>query len=211
MPKDTFLNLPEEKRERIENAAIKEFSEYSFDASSINRIVENSEISKGSFYQYFQDKKDLYKHIIGIIADKKLKYMSPILANPFEQDIFTLIREMYVSGLNFAKENPQLLEIGNKLIADPSNPIYDEIMRDNRKKSDEVFKQLLKKAVDRGEIRQHLDLNMVAYLLTILNISVVDYYLKQRDIREYSQDMMEIVEKFIDIIQHGIANEGGKK
>ncbi|MBK7453960.1 MAG: TetR/AcrR family transcriptional regulator [Anaerolineales bacterium] len=61
MPKQTFLNLPEEKRNFIINAAADEFAEYGFEAASINRIVANSKISKGSFYQYFEDKADVFR------------------------------------------------------------------------------------------------------------------------------------------------------
>lgn len=208
MPKETFYNLPQEKRNRIEDVAIQEFKEYNYDASSINRIVENSEISKGSFYQYFEDKKDLYKHIFSIIADKKLEYMSPVLMNPFKHDLFTLIREMYKSGLSFAIENPDFLKIGNNLLAIPSHPIYDEILKDNKGKSDEVFEMLLENSMERGEIRDNLDIKMVAFILTNLNILVVDYYLKETDIKKYNENMISEIEKVIDIMQYGISNMG---
>ncbi len=211
MPKDTFYNLPEEKVKRIEKAAILEFKEYSFDASSINRIVDSSGISKGSFYQYFEDKKDLYKHIINCIVERKLDYMSDIMKNPFSYDFFTLIREMYKSGLNFARENPELLEIGNKLIADPSHMIYKEIIQENKVKSDEVFELLLQKAMERGEIRKDIDIKMISFLLTTLNISIVDYYFLITDKREYNEEMLEIIEKFLEFVQYGISPKGELK
>lgn len=209
MPKDTFFNLPEEKRQRIEEVAIQEFKDYSFDSSSINRIVENSEISKGSFYQYFHDKKDLYKHIMNIIVGKKLQYMSPVMMNPFNHDFFTLIREIYKSGLNFAVENPDLLAIGNRLIADPNHEIYKEILDENKDKSHEVFEMLLSNAIKRGDIRKNLDIKMISYLLTSINISIVDYYMEVTNKREYSEEMMEVIEKFIDFIQYGISKKEG--
>lgn len=209
MPKDTFFNLPEEKRQRIEEVAIQEFKDYSFDSSSINRIVENSEISKGSFYQYFHDKKDLYKHIMNIIIEKKLQYMSPVMMNPFNHDFFTLIREIYKSGLSFALENPDLLAIGNRLIADPNHEIYKEILNENKDKSHEVFELLLSNAIKRGDIRKNLDIKMISYLLTSINISIVDYYMEITNKREYSENMMEVIEKFIDFIQYGISKKGG--
>lgn len=210
MPKETFYNLPTIKKERIEEAAIQEFREYSFDASSINRIVENSDISKGSFYQYFEDKKDLYKHIMSIIVEKKLEYMSPTMMNPFEYDFFTLLREIYKSGLSFAMENPELLEIGNKLLADTSNPIFAEIMNDNKEKADQVFELLLNNAVKRGEIREGLDLKMISYLITNLNIAISDYYVNNLNATEYSEDMMSVIDQFIDFIQYGIAEKGNE-
>jgi AcrR family transcriptional regulator len=71
MPKQTFFNLPEEKRQTIIDVAIEEFAENGFEAASINRIVANSGISKGSFYQYFEDKLDLFMHLVDILAQEK--------------------------------------------------------------------------------------------------------------------------------------------
>lgn len=204
MPKETFLNLPLEKRERIEASAIKEFRDYYFDASSVNRIVDEAGIAKGSFYQYFEDKKDLYKHVMNIIIQKKLEYMTPTLMNPKGLDIFSLIREMYVSGLSFALHNPDLLEISNKLLSDPNHELYKEIVEDNKGKSDQVFLQLLKMAEERGEIRAGVDLSLVAYLLTSLNISVSDYYMKRKDPKTYSEDMLDVVDSFLDVVKYGI-------
>ena len=61
MPKDTFYNLPDEKRALIEDVAMREFATCGYDKASISRIVDTCGISKGSFYQYFLDKKDLFK------------------------------------------------------------------------------------------------------------------------------------------------------
>lgn len=204
MPKETFFNLPQDKRERIEASAIKEFRDNYFDASSVNRIVEEAGIAKGSFYQYFEDKKDLYKHVMSIIIQKKLEYMSPTLINPTGLDVFSLIREMYVSGLSFALNNPDLLEISNKLLSDPNHELYKEIVEENKEKSDQVFHQLLKMAEKRGEIRPGLDLSLVAYLLTALNISVSDYYMKRKDLTTHSEDMLDAVDSFIDVVKYGI-------
>ena len=72
MPKETFFNLPDEKRNLIISAAMEEFSKASYDAASINQICKKSGISKGSFYQYFADKLELYVYImtlaIGVVA-----------------------------------------------------------------------------------------------------------------------------------------------
>ena len=59
MIKKTFYNLPYEKRKRITDAVIKEFMERPNEKVSINRIIKTAEISRGSFYQYFDDKVDL--------------------------------------------------------------------------------------------------------------------------------------------------------
>ena len=64
MPKDTFLNLSEYKKNKIINAAKKEFARVPIEEASIKNIVEEAEIARGSFYQYFESKEDLLKYIL---------------------------------------------------------------------------------------------------------------------------------------------------
>ena len=77
MPKDNFFKLDQEKRDRIINAAYDEFITYksNYKKASIKRIVKEADISIGSFYEYFDDKDDLFLFLINNIADKKQKYV----------------------------------------------------------------------------------------------------------------------------------------
>ena len=69
MPKATFFNLKEEKRLKIENALVKEFSRGTLEEASISNIVQEAGIPRGSFYQYFEDKEDAIKFIIQKFID----------------------------------------------------------------------------------------------------------------------------------------------
>lgn len=64
MPKATFFNLPEKKRHSLIKAAEMEFSRVPVFEASIANIVKTAEISRGSFYQYFEDKEDAYYYIL---------------------------------------------------------------------------------------------------------------------------------------------------
>lgn len=66
---DTFLRLPEEKRNRFLQAAWEEFTTASFAEASINQIVRRARVPRGSFYQYFLDKWDLFSDLMGLIRD----------------------------------------------------------------------------------------------------------------------------------------------
>ena len=65
MASERFLNLPEEKKRRIINAAREELSSVPYDELSINRIVKAAGIPRGSFYDYFADKDDLIEYLMG--------------------------------------------------------------------------------------------------------------------------------------------------
>lgn len=64
MPSHRFFNLPDEKKRRIIDAAIAEFSRVPFDQVSINQIIHSADIPRGSFYQYFENKLDLLSFVL---------------------------------------------------------------------------------------------------------------------------------------------------
>lgn len=60
MPKKTFFNLPIDKKQKIIDAAYDLFIENDYKDVNIRSIAKKAGISIGSFYQYFDDKDDLY-------------------------------------------------------------------------------------------------------------------------------------------------------
>ena len=63
MPTERFYHLSEKKKEMIREAAVQEFIRVSPEQASINQIVRNAEIFRGSFYTYFEDKEDLMRYV----------------------------------------------------------------------------------------------------------------------------------------------------
>lgn len=105
MPTNTFFNLPREKKEKIINAAKSEFVEYSFHDASINRIIKNAGISRGSFYMYFENKEDLFLYILDGYREEALAEIVSNL-NGEKCDIFQMGIYIYdhVTSKDFNKE-----------------------------------------------------------------------------------------------------------
>lgn len=76
MPTKVFLELDNEKKERIVSAALREFAEYGYDNSSTNRIVKNCGISKGSLFKYFESKEELYFWLIETVSAEMAQDMA---------------------------------------------------------------------------------------------------------------------------------------
>lgn len=66
MPKETFLNLPEEKKQKVLAVLRREFQSKPFHQVNIKAIVEESQIARGSFYQYFENLEDSYFTILDL-------------------------------------------------------------------------------------------------------------------------------------------------
>jgi len=101
MPKQTFLNLPEEKRNTIIGAAIDEFAQYGLENASTNRIVDNSGISKGSFYQYFEDKQDVFMYLLSVLEREKMEFFKDKHPSGMNMDTFQYFRWMIKAGMEF--------------------------------------------------------------------------------------------------------------
>ena len=207
VPKKTFFNLPEDKRALICDVAIDEFAEYPFDQASINRVVANSGIAKGSFYQYFEDKKDLFLYIMGQIAEEKINYISPTLRNPDEHDIFTLIRELFVSGIQFANEHPRYEAIGNKLLTNKDASIYKELKTEHLPSSYAIHEKIVKKAIESGDVRADINTEMITYVVTSMSMAVVEYSSEFHPQAIY-ESMIDTVDTFMDILKNGIGDKG---
>lgn len=69
MPTERFLNLPQEKQQRIRDATLAEFARVPFEEVSINKIIQAAGIPRGSFYQYFTDKNDLLHYVMRDYSD----------------------------------------------------------------------------------------------------------------------------------------------
>lgn len=203
MPKDTFYNLSSEKRERIVEVALKEFEDNSFDQASTNRIIEQSGISKGSFYQYFDDKKDLYKYLIQLIVEAKMKYITPAMQNPFNHDFFEVIHDMNEAGLRFAHDQPRYLKIGTRLLNDKNHSLYKEIIEENQDRAFELYSALVKNAVDRGELRDDIDVDFTARIIFIMSTEIVTLTFKD-SYETLTENLTDTLDKLMNLLAYGI-------
>lgn len=94
MPYSTFYNLPEEKRQRLMDAVWQEFTTASYMDVSINKIIQSAGISRGSFYQYFAGKQDLFSYLLSTIY-QTVKDIFCAQLTAHNNDLFAAILGIY--------------------------------------------------------------------------------------------------------------------
>ena len=94
MIKSTFLNLSESKKQRVISAIIDEFAREDTNRVSINNIIEQANISRGSFYQYFDDKMDLVEVVFHYYAEQCVSEISKVI-DISRGDIFYTYEECF--------------------------------------------------------------------------------------------------------------------
>ena len=94
MPTATFLNLPPEKQERLMDAASREFASKPYNEASINRIIQEAGVPRGSFYMYFQDKEDLFRYLVQGYLDQMTMVLEEALVRQ-GGDVFAALLYLY--------------------------------------------------------------------------------------------------------------------
>lgn len=79
MATERFLKLSQDKKDRILQAARHEFARAPFEDASINQIIKEAEISRGSFYTYFEDKMDLLHYVFREEGKRNEQYFRELL------------------------------------------------------------------------------------------------------------------------------------
>lgn len=120
MPTERFNRLPEAKRQAIREAALKEFSRVPFDKVSINQIIRNADISRGSFYTYFVDKQDMVEFLL----KDKFEEMQKLCKDELDRnggDYFAMVEEMFEFFTEELRRNPDMVNIARNIFSNKEN------------------------------------------------------------------------------------------
>ena len=202
MPTQTFHNLDDEKKQRIITAAVDEFAEWTYNEVKLSNIIKIAKIPRGSFYQYFTDKKDLYKYVFDIIAKEKIKYLGDLVPNPQKTPFLDLFYEMYVRGLEFATSKPQYIRIGKQMLLQRGE-IYNELVGDNMEMAMKFFVGYIESDKALGRIRSDVDSSLLADIC-IQSINTIAFdELSNKDTVD-KEKMLNRVKGMLKILKKGI-------
>lgn len=172
---------------------------------SITRIVEKAGIAKGSFYQYFENKKDLFMYIIDEIGKAKMESMTSLIENIDKMDFFEFLRQLFRKGIEFGKSKPELAKVLDRIMNEMPKEIKAEIYKEGEIKSLEMFENLLKTAIEKGQLRSDLDIRLVSYMITHLSLAISQYHFQDMPVKEENFDkIIDTSDTMVEILQKGL-------
>lgn len=150
MIKSTFYNLPKEKKERLLNAARKEFTNVSYNEASINKIIKDADISRGSFYTYFDDKSDLAR----CLMEEYFKTIGPHIKSALEEgngDIFLMFTKLFDVTLEYTELKNDMKLFHSLFRSMRSSPEFEGPMFCDEKKK-EAHQKAIMGMIDREKL-----------------------------------------------------------
>lgn len=170
MPKETFYRLPDEKRESVMAAAEREFLENSFEAASINRIIKEAAIPRGSFYQYFEDKKDIFLYIVSTHKNEAFGFVESFIKDS-DGDVFSFMRKAI--DFMISAECSEKVEGMKRIFSQPW--VFDMIVSDTMKGKQEEAntpKGIMFKYIDKNQLNVENDDELIALINIFASISL---------------------------------------
>jgi AcrR family transcriptional regulator len=162
---EAFRNLPEEKRARVFAAAAAEFASRGYEAASMNALVGQAAISKGSLFVYFPTKLDLFDTVV----TRAVKLAKDRLREVRDDTAFLNLAERLAgvlrAGFRFVDDHPHLARIYFRLLQGETTPFRAKRLQVLHRQSLDYLHDLLADARARGEVRGDLDLRQASFLI----------------------------------------------
>ncbi len=201
MPSERFLHLPEEKKRVIWKAAFDEFTHVPYEKVSINKIIQRAGISRGSFYTYFDDKRELLSFLL---ENTKVQWREFCLRQirACGGNFWGMMEAVAVAAVNFCRENDMVRLHHNIVNASLKGLIEEE---------DELygFVRQIYEETDTSRFRERSPnyFRMVMeMMMSVVTIGIMESCKEPMEIKQ----IMENYQKRVNIIRYGVCSETEK-
>ena len=198
---DRLSALDEEKKIRIINSAMQEFSKNTYQKASTNRIVEKAGISKGSLFNYFKSKEKLYEYLqvftLRAIADAIVENLDwP------EPDILTRIPEIVIIKLEVCSRYPYLMGFSKRIFENRSIDDMKEIVEEHVPR---IYEKVYYENIDFSLFREDMGISQVMNVLVWTFEKMGENYLKRIEGGESIDynEMADEVDSYIEVLKKG--------
>ncbi len=160
---ELFGRIPEEKRNRIIEAAINEFAIFGYRNANTNKIAHNAGISVGSLFQYFENKEDLFLTTVKYIAAEMKAALELIMTE--EEDIMVKVEKLLRALMKHSRKNTNMLRLYQEMTTQSNSEIIGEIVTEIEALTANLYFELIQKAQQEQQVRSDCDPGMFAFLL----------------------------------------------
>ena len=201
-----FEQLPEEKQSRIVNASISEFAEKDYETASMNTVVNQAGISKGSLFNYFKTKSVLYDHIYQLALGEVKLYLRDVRDETIDLSFENRLSKVVDSGVLFITEHPRLALIYFRLVYSGDSPNRKKIVNELQAMSNDYLGNIIQDAMDRNELNPNLDKSQSVFFLdAVLNRFLKEYHLVMNQRSQNTFDKEEWVKGITKLFTKGLS------
>lgn len=191
----------ETQQELIVSTASRLFEQFGIRSVSIDNVCADLRISKKTFYSYFPQKEDLVEAVLMHQRSIQYEKFAKMFKNKNAIDSLIIsIKEIRRSAGHESVAMCYDLEKYYPKVNEKYEQASKQMMRDG-------FERFLRQGIDEGYFREDLDVEMIAFYHSLQMKTTFEQM--TQDQKKYSKK--RIVDFFVDLMIHLIANEKGLK
>lgn len=152
---ENFIALGKEKRDRIINAAMREFAAKGFKNASTNEIVKKAGISKGALFHYFTSKLDLYGFLYRYSIDFFMETIEPRIKK-LPVDVFERWIAFAALKIEIAAQYPDMAEFMQSVYKEESHLSID-LLKAEFERFSVNFQKKIYEDIDLSKFRPDVD------------------------------------------------------
>lgn len=169
MPTVTWSRLGADRRAAVVSAAEAEFAAHGFSAGSLNVIARRAGVAKGSLFQYFADKRDLYAFITDVGSQRVRAYMEEQIARldptrPF----FEFLTDLFDVWVAYFAEHPRDRALHAAASFEVDTDARVSVRAVVHRHYLDVLRPLVREAQKRGDLSANADIDALLSLLLML-------------------------------------------
>ena len=169
MPTVTWARVDPARRAAIIEAAEAEFGAHGFSRGSLNVIARRAGVAKGSLFQYFADKRDLYAFVTDIASQRVRSYMEDLIrevdpSRPF----FEFLTDVLDGWVAYYAEHPHERAIHAAVTLEVDTEARVSVRSVSNRHYLEVLRPLVRDAQARGDLRADADAGVLLSLLLMI-------------------------------------------
>lgn len=178
--KDAFDRIDDERKNKILEVGIDEFSLKGYDGANINIIAKNAGISIGLMYKYFATKEDLFITCLKHGMDILVKALYDIMVS--DDKILIKAENLIKTICVHSKQNTKYIKMYNEISnVKNSAEMVREIVEEIESRRSSIYIISIEKALEKGDLRNDMNPKFFALfldnLLTSLQFAYTcDYY-----------------------------------
>lgn len=201
MPTQTFFNLLDKKRHKILNAAVQEFTIRNLAEANISNIVKAAGISRGSFYQYFADKEDLYVHIFLTLREERRVYTQDVIDGLKTLPFLDFYKAFYLKNAEYLLQHSDHIKLGKHLYACPLETSR-RLIEMLQKRYKDMYLIGIEHDKGKGLFRQSVNSSVLAELLVHMSTDIFIFEVVKTEV-----DLSNIeanIDSVLDIVRRGV-------
>ena len=168
--KPTFDNISEEKKSKIIETAVEEFSSRGFENANINVIAKKAGVSVGSLYKYFDTKTDLFLTSVNYGVGFLESILGEIIST--DDDILVKLEKIIRTAMRFSREHVELIKLYNEFTTESNAELGSRLAERIETITAQAYKEAIIEAQVAGEIRTDIDPGMAAFLVDTMLMTV---------------------------------------